>query len=138
LPTMKAMVAEFQAMKDSPDADPGGVMTPQHWDIAEQIVRVRIEGGAAHGEGRKVGLILPHHTVAHLLNPFTKELPKDENGLNNPAARMPNDASRSLNFIFTKLFKGDAAKVEFREAPPPRGPPPQRPDGRCARRTRSF
>ncbi|KAJ1446099.1 hypothetical protein M885DRAFT_625552, partial [Pelagophyceae sp. CCMP2097] len=32
-----AMVAEFQAMKDSPDADPGGVMTPQHWDIAEQI-----------------------------------------------------------------------------------------------------
>ncbi|KAJ1445252.1 hypothetical protein M885DRAFT_626357, partial [Pelagophyceae sp. CCMP2097] len=57
-----AMVAEFQAMKDSPDADPGGVMTPQHWDIAEQIVRVRIEGGAAHGEGRKVGLILPHHT----------------------------------------------------------------------------
>ncbi|KAJ1451218.1 hypothetical protein M885DRAFT_570251 [Pelagophyceae sp. CCMP2097] len=113
LPTMKAMVAEFQAMKDSPDADPGGVMTPQHWDIAEQIVRVRIEGGAAHGEGRKVGLILPHHTVAHLLNPFTKELSKDENGLNNPAARMPNDASRSLNFIFTKLFKGDAAKVQF-------------------------
>mmetsp|Transcript_1274 Transcript_1274/g.3941 ORF Transcript_1274/g.3941 Transcript_1274/m.3941 type:complete len:289 (+) Transcript_1274:277-1143(+) len=113
---MKAMVAEFQAMKDSPDADPGGVMTPQHWDIAEQIVRVRIEGGAAHGEGRKVGLILPHHTVAHLLNPFTKELPKDENGLNNPAARMPNDASRSLNFIFTKLFKGDAAKVRKADA----------------------
>ncbi|KAJ1449860.1 hypothetical protein M885DRAFT_622176, partial [Pelagophyceae sp. CCMP2097] len=102
LPTMKAMVAEFQAMKDSPDADPGGVMTPQHWDIAEQIVRVRIEGGAAHGEGRKVGLILPHHT--------------DENGLNNPAARMPNDASRSLNFIFTKLFKGDAAKVRKADA----------------------
>ncbi|KAJ1448200.1 hypothetical protein M885DRAFT_623670 [Pelagophyceae sp. CCMP2097] len=111
-----AMVAEFQAMKDYPDADPGGVMTPQHWDIAEQIVRVRIEGGAAHGEGRKVGLILPHHTVAHLLNPFTKELPKDENGLNNPAARMPNDASRSLNFIFTKLFKGDAAKVRKADA----------------------
>ncbi|KAJ1446699.1 hypothetical protein M885DRAFT_625035 [Pelagophyceae sp. CCMP2097] len=97
-----AMVAEFQAMKDSPDADPGGVMTPQHWDIAEQIERVRIEDGAAHGEGRKVGLILPHHT--------------DENGLNNPAARMPNDAPRSLNFIFTKLFKGDAAKVRKADA----------------------
>ncbi|KAJ1449245.1 hypothetical protein M885DRAFT_573049, partial [Pelagophyceae sp. CCMP2097] len=106
LPVMKAIVAEFEAMKYSPDILAEDVMTLQHWDIVEQILKVRIEGGSAHGEGRKVGLTLPHHTVAHLLNPFPKEPPKDKDGYSNPAARLPNDASRSLN------FKGDKAKVD--------------------------
>jgi hypothetical protein len=75
-----------------------------------KVLQNRIEGGADRGAGLKVALLQPHHVVAHLLNPHEKELPRLENGQPNPAAQLPVDASRSLTFVFAKIFKGDRAK----------------------------
>ena len=64
-PVMHALVREFKEMRRS-NALPATVMKEVHWTELMQILNVRVEGGAAHGEARKVGLLMPHHLVAHL------------------------------------------------------------------------
>jgi len=88
-PIMLAVRDEFQEMEAS-NAVSVEVMTDAHWTVAKQIINVRIDGGAAHGEKRKCGLLSPHHVVAQLLNPFDKRAPKLESGAANPKARLPN------------------------------------------------
>ena len=70
-PVMYALVDEYKSMQRL-GVLPPAVMKDVHWTEVMQILKVRVEGGAAHGEARKVGLLLPHHLVAKLLNPYFK------------------------------------------------------------------
>jgi hypothetical protein len=90
-PVLSGLRAEFDYMREN-NMVSTLVMDDKNWAIVEKILGIRIDGGAAYNEKRKVGLLQPHHRVAAILNPFSKPCPNLPNGAKNPNFKLPNDA----------------------------------------------